>query len=478
MSIGLAAGLPLKIDSWHFKEITATKTEAIFTFRADFSLTEDLCKSVSIPDFDKLQAAIRRLDQAGQKQAALSGSQIIAELNAAGPYVVKVVNPIGEKGVYTGKVRARLNEDGSWDYDPIEASDFKFEGNRRPANETWLIEGTREANERQDIIRKQIAAFVTNADQIIAEAEEQRKNAEAEAQRQEEAFLASFSEGMEIIGHWQGKQSRGDIGMRFGGRTKMGDGYSLDGLLFDPANKSRTKPFVGKTRSKGTGESPYVIVFHVKEKYPIDEPDSLYRQVLDKTAGFLLQRSEYGAALTFNPNDGSLSGLIDQGNIFSPHISGGFNGDKIPLQFTEGYVPTPSPPEPEPTPPVPSAGKSDGFPEPEVNPATGRKYRMSREEMNYQRRAILPFYDDFREAMRRHDKPALLKALDDMKAQFPNCPTTLYSEMLIAGMQRDKAKVESLYKDLTTEYPLEDSYKELCTDSYRVSLENATKPSQ
>lgn len=492
LGLKLATEQPIKLERVAVEEISAGKIETVFTFSGKFSVTRDLYETVEVSDDQAAAAKVvsDRLATLGMIQSGEGGALLSSLRRELSTPILRIATPNGHRGEFSGKVKASLNDDGSWSFQILEVSSIALDGTSPPEGEKWLLEGSREAKEHVENLKKQIAemnAFVDAAEKKAEEArkqeevrlaeeqrkaEEERKKEEArlaeeqrkveeEAKKREEAFLAEIAPGREIVGLWQGKQSRGELGIRFGNCTKFGEGYSLDGVLFDPANRSLTKPFVGKTQGKGTSESPYEFEFSVLKSNSITESETIYRQTLDKTAGFLLQRSGYNAHLIFNPNDGSFSGLLVKGDIYSPHISGVFSYSKIPLQFSKGYAPQSSAAGTKP--PSPSSESTSA-------PTEGGKYRMSLEETTRQMAASDELYQAVNDAMRRRDRDGFHKAVAELQKRYPDSPNTLLAEMMLAATKGDKAKIRQLHSTLVNEYPLDDTFKEMVNDFYQKAL--------
>jgi len=264
--------------------------------------------------------------------------------------VYKIVTPKGKNISMSGRAQATLQNNGEWSYELLEVVGGNYPAGKEPTGQ-WALDGSKEAKENAVAVQEQVEAVVAAADKAIQEARdaqiaEQKKQAEEqeklaeEQRRQEEAkkalreeMLALCAPGSELLGRWQGARAGGDVGIRFGAQTAIGNTVAVTGVLFDPAKTQYQKPFDGKIQQTDDPNAPFALRLSIQAdrggvKYDgrWDDP-----QVKNKTVGLLLEKCDYTINLTITAK--GLFGIA--GHTFG---MGATDGD-VEFSFNKGYTP-------------------------------------------------------------------------------------------------------------------------------------------
>ena len=461
LGLQLASTQPMKLERVTIEEISGGKAESVFTFRGQFSVTEDLYEEAELPDDLSFGLTVARFSEAGQLDKGIAALHAIEELNVK---ILRVVTPKGSKGEFSGKAKAEMNHDGSWAFAVLQDDGTILKGKRPPQEMKWVIEGSKEAKELLATLKTKIDALKDLADETEKEAaeakrktEEERHRLAEEAKKREAAFLAVLAPGREISGVWQGGEASGEIGVRFGEQLKMAEGFSIQGQIFDPAEPARAKVFSGTITGEGTPGKPYVLNVRIPKSEGKKPDDAEMARTRNKTTGFLLAPSQFGMELRYNPEDGSFSGHVQRGNyIYDPNVAPGPDRGKVPLQFPNGYTP--------------KTTRTDAATSPDAASAEGTQFRMSVEEMDRQLVLSAGLYHDVTEAMRQRNLDGFHKAVEEIKKRYPDSPNALLAEMIFAGTKGDKSKIRKLHGTLLSEYPLDDGLKEIVNALYEKAL--------
>lgn len=370
LGIRLATSQPIKLERVKVEEVSSGKIEAVFLFRGKFSVTRDLYEAVDVAGDLKAAPAIQRLIESGAVQRGEGNPLFSALQKELQVPILRVATPKGQKGDFSGKAKAELNNDGSWSFQILEVEGVTLEGEIPPEGKNWLADGSTEAGEHLANLRNQIAEAYALADSTEKAVEEERKKEEArlleekrraeeervslekkaeeerirlaaESKKRETVFLAEIAPGCEIVGVWQGGEASGEIGIRFGEQMKMGDGFSIQGQLFDPSESPRAKAFSGMITGDGSPQNPYLLKVRIARIEGPNPDQEEMQRTRNKTAGFLISSSNFGLELKWNPEDGSFAGFVERrDNWLFQNVAGPKDwGVNIPVQFPKGYAP-------------------------------------------------------------------------------------------------------------------------------------------
>lgn len=259
-----ASNYPLKLESVKIEQVSEGSAASVAIFHADLSVTEDLYAPVTDTNRSRVEPTISRMQQAN---VPIGDQQALEQTIPAIVPILKVVTPQGRKITSSGKVRAMLKDDGTWEYHFLDEPSVTLEGIKAPSGK-WYSEGSPEAKAYLAEVNSKVSDFMVSADKAIQAAQDVRKKEEeqaaeaqarvdAENKRRVEAFFADCASGKVMNGFWQSTEAKGNIGIRFGENEKFADGYSFQGVLFDPNDPSHTKPFTGMAKGKGTPQDPF-----------------------------------------------------------------------------------------------------------------------------------------------------------------------------------------------------------------------------
>jgi len=138
------------------------------------------------------------------------------------------------------------------------------------------------------------------------------EKAAQEAKAREDIFLAATDTGKSYLGVWQGKAARGEVGIRFGDRVKIGNSYSISGVLFDPAKPSTEKAFSATTSGDGSDKSPFILEVKVVDGPGVVLKNSEWGGARETTLGLLHSGTRYVVPLVFSADGPFFSGEIPE----------------------------------------------------------------------------------------------------------------------------------------------------------------------
>lgn len=481
---------PLKLAWVKIEKLSSGKTEAVFKFTCEVQITENQYGSVGSDDIAPALAALKKMREANvpvpqqNEVTALYNEMMTMRLP-----VYKIVTPEGKRVSMSGKAQATLLNNGAWEYELLDVVGGNYPVGKEPTGK-WAREESKEAKENAAQVQEKVAAVVAAADKAIQEAREsqaredkfnelvRRKEAEA-AKAQEAAFLAFCDEGQVVYGSWTSETASGDIGIRWGQRSKNGDGYSIAGVFFDPDNQQYQKPFTGRITISDSPNVPYNLELKALGGKGVQISDGLWFSVIgaqgrkaaidagvfDKPPVLLLERFSYNVVLEYS-SSGELQGT-------STFDSTGVQRPKY--QFSKSYKPrkgtadTPSSFIPKPSEPSEQAIQQIGG-QSSNSSAGGGKYRMSVAELKAQLAASKPLVGEYQAAMQRMDIQAGRKYLNELVRKYPQCPITLFLQMGEAFMAKDIPQAQKIYNILMTEYPDTEGMRAAYTASYEGYL--------
>jgi len=485
LGIKLAESAPIRLGSVSVEELSGGKIEAVFSFSGDYVVTDDLYLRMPPLSLEKGKAIVKKLADRGVPFDAL----MTPELKRTGDIVdevgrvpiLKTATIKGKTGRLNGRAKAQLNNDGSWSFQILDVTGATLEGERPPSGE-WVLTGSAEEKALKDKLDSAFdqmeslgqkvlmefeakAAFETKkkaeedkriADEAKRAAENARVAAEKNAiaaKAREEVLLAAIANGKTYYGVWQGANSRGELGIRFGEGLKVGREYSLTGSLFDPENPQIAKPFSAVTSGNGTAEAPFVIEIKMTDGTGIVVPRETYGGGRETNLGLLNKSVRLTLPLEFSSTDLSFSGELKSSYKFNYQVRGPvkfiFRKDYTPNKKTGTSSAVPSGDtnvvtnvqlKPDDT--APSAN-SQGQPE--------RPKRFTQEETIKLRMETHDAFGSFLDAMRRHDAATGRKILSGMKRAHPNSPNSYQAEIYMATMEKSLPRLKAAYK----------SYKEM-----------------
>ena len=353
LAIYLAKQSPTKLAWVKTEELSSGKTQAVFKFTSELQMTENLYGPATPVDTAPATAALQKMREANvpidQQNEVIKIYNSITILS-----LFKITTPEGKKIPMSGKAQATLQNNGEWDYELLDVVGGTYLGGKEPTGK-WALEGSKEAKENAAAVQEKVGEVVAAADKAIQGAREnqiredkftalvQKKEAEA-AKAQEDAFLAFCDQGQVIYGKWVAEEGSGNIGIRWGERTKVGDGYSITGVFFDPDNQNYQKPFDGSITKSNEAGSPYELELRFVQGNGVHITDSLWNSVRGatsrqeardaglntKTVGLLLEPLRFKVILAYHPNGELLGVAKDDGPqaIYEPKF-----------QLGKSYVP-------------------------------------------------------------------------------------------------------------------------------------------
>lgn len=493
--------LGLQIATEHFVKLTGVKTTelsagqttAIFTFSANYVTVEPLYKTISSIDVDKLRKTVEKVMLSGIPEEVVGADKLKLLMDDMGnPDGIRIelaiATPAGTNGTLSGKVEARLSNDGSWAYRFLDPPSLNLVGQPPPEGK-YVIENTPEwkkyvsektANinaieQRGDELLKTFAERKKREDEdaaleaqkeleerqareakLAAEAKSAAEKTEIEAKVREDAFLAATESGQVFMGIWQGAKARGEVGLKFGERLKMQNGYSFEGVLFDPANPAYEKPFSAASSGNGTADSPYELEIRVINRGGIVSEDPYLFQ--NTTAGFLVDISSFSFPLRISEDSSTLSGTLDRSFMFKY-----FNEGPVVFQLSKDYKPKAKP------------TKDAAAASVEPSLLADKSAPVSEEEASAQVVASQAIQRSFLNAVIRRDNKSAKTILEKMKSQFPDAPTTFSNEMFIAAMDKDSKKVRAVYELYLKKFDHIPGQKELIADLYSETMAAAKR---
>jgi len=333
LSMDLAKRLPVKLAWVKIEKLSSGKTQAVFKFTSEIQFTENLYGPATPVDTAPATAALQKMKEANvpvpQQNEVIKIYNSITILP-----LFKITTPEGKRIPMSGKAQATLQNNGEWQYELLDVVGGNYEGGKEPTGK-WALEGSKEAKENAAAVQEKVGAVVAAADKAIQDAREvqireekfaalvQKKEAEA-AKAMENAFLAFCDDGQVVYGSWTSDTASGDIGIRWGQRTKDGEGYSIAGVFFDPDNQKYQKPFTGRITIPNIPNVPYKLELKAIRGKGVQINDDLWFSVIgaqgrkaaidagvfDKTPVLLLERFSYNVVLGYNPS-GELQGTSD-----------------------------------------------------------------------------------------------------------------------------------------------------------------------
>jgi len=494
--------LGLQIATEHFVKLTGVKTTelsagqttAIFTFSANYVTVEPLYKTISSIDVDKLRKTVEKVMFSGIPEEVVGADKLKLLMDDMGnPDGIRIelaiATPAGTNGTVSGKVEARLSNDGSWTYRFLDPPSLNLVGQPPPKGK-YVIENTPEwkkyvsektANinaieQRGDELLKTFAERKKREDEdaalkaqkeleerqareakLAAEAKSAAEKTEVEAKVREDAFLAATESGQVFMGIWQGAKARGEVGLKFGERLKMQNGYSFEGALFDPANPAYEKPFSAASSGNGTADSPYELEIRVINRGGIVSEDPYLFQ--NTTAGFLVDNSYFSFPLKISDDSSTLSGTLgtlDRSNSFRY-----YNEGPVVFQLSKDYKPKAKP------------TKDAAAAEPSTSEDSSTP--VSEEEINAQIFASEAIGYDFLNAMRKRDVKTAKTILKKIKSQSPNASSTMQHEMYMAAMNKEAKTLVALYELYLKRFGGIEGQKELTADFYIKAMAGARR---
>jgi len=497
--------LGLQIATEHFVKLTGVKTTelsagqttAIFTFSADYVTVEPLYKTISSIDVDKLRKTVEKVMFSGIPEEVVGADKLKLLMDDMGnPDGIRIElaisTPAGTNGTFSGKVEARLSNDGSWTYRFLDPPSLNLVGQPPPKGK-YVIENTpewkkyvsektaninaieqrgdellttfaeRKKREDEDAAlkaQKELEERQAKEAKLAAEAKSAAEKTAAEAKVKEDAFLAATESGQVFMGIWQGAKARGEVGLKFGERLKMQNGYSFEGVLFDPANPAYEKPFSAASSGNGTAQSPYELEIRVINRGGIfSEAPYLFQNT---TAGFLVANSYFSFPLKISENSSTLSGTLDSISDSLWRFKY-FNEGPVVFQLSKDYKPKAKPTKD-------AAAAS-------VQPSllADKSAPVSEEEVNAQVVASQAIQRSFLNAVERRDNKSAKTILEKMKSQFPDAPTTFSNEMFMAAMDKDSKKVRAVYELYLKKFDHIPGQKELIADLYSETMAAAKR---
>lgn len=359
LAMKFAESSPIKVQSVSVEEISGGAVESVFSFTADYTVVDNLYVEWDVPWLARLASMenIATEPFSSETIAKLAPLMSGLEKDAKIP-VLKVATKEGTRGKISGKAKATLANSG-WTFQVIEASGAEVEGDR-PKVTNFVVEGTPEYKEMLArnmglcdkmepilIAEKKLQEKTREEERIAAEKARQAKEKEdaerlaaaqaaaakavAERKAREKQLLEVIADGKSFYGVWQGKQARGNIGIRFGEAVKMGDQYSIEGVLFDPANPNLTKPFSATLSGNGDDSAPFVLAMRVANGVGYGEPD--YNRK-NQTIGFLNTSVKFDFPLSYDPEEVSFSGQLADSFMFNYQVEG-----PVMFMFKKDYKP-------------------------------------------------------------------------------------------------------------------------------------------
>ncbi len=348
-----AEKIPVKIQDVDVEETAATGDSAIFQFTATGVTTEDLYIEESLKD----PTVMSQMHQQFQ-QASLDGVSNNALLAAGGdavlktvqqsaggaPTILKMATPKGSEVKFTGKGRAVLGNT-NWEFATVELNQDPLSGTPRPAGKAFVLSGSTEhkklivahktAIENMQAVLE-LARNIDAEEGRVAQAESAESEAEAQAKLEkemaekaaneklaEEQFLAKqtaiinkLAPGTNYLANWQGADSCGTLGMVLREGTKIGTSYSMDALLTNTPERTRSKKVTLALTGKGTDKAPFVLQINGIATGYSDEGN--YRNYRNSGTGFVTEDTVFQLPLAINPETGSLSGILSADFSYGP----------------------------------------------------------------------------------------------------------------------------------------------------------------
>lgn len=528
LGLELAKAAPIKLNSVSIEELTGGKIESVFTFSGDYVVTDNLyCKGdvTMAKKVEKVDFLIEKMKPAGIPDSVVIESKFPQLIESLGEIikipVLKVATAKGTESRVTGRAKAQLNNSGNWGFQILDVTGATLAGEKAPDGQ-WIAEGSPEEKAQKakfDAVFNELDALGTRlikeneekkkieaaraeeaakkaaeeaalAEQRRAEerksrddeeksrAEQARISAEiaaeavristakaaAEAEAREAVFLGATEKGKTYYGVWQGASARGEIGIKFGERIKMGKDFSMEGVLFDPAKPQNEKTFSALTRGSGTPANPYIIEIKMVNGEGVTVADKYVQEVKNKTLGLLHSETRFEIPMAFDSTDTSLSGELENNFMFRYQIDG-----PVKVRFIKGY--TTKGGKTGNSSAIPSSssleGKSADSPQSAQNaiPSTSAKPtradKMSQDEFNALVLASQEAMEAFLEAMKENNFIMGRKVLTQMKKQYPDSPSTVQAEMHIAAIDGDKKRLMSAYAIYKEKYPVSQGVEKL-----------------
>lgn len=506
LGLKLASSQPIKLTGVKTEELSGGKTESVFTFSGDYTVTEPLYDEVEVFDMSRSQNLLATLEAAHISDDLLVSSKLkqageaLAKQKVA--RVLKVSTPERARGTLKGKAKAQLNNDGSWGFQILDVSGATLAGAKAPGGK-YVIEGTAEGKEYIEARQALIKNFEDRATQALEaqtqlnqlahdereaakeKADEERRIAdekaaaarkaheakeEAAAKVREEAFLVATAEGQVFMGRWQGEVAVGEVGVKFGGHIKMTGSHSFDGVIFDPADPSLEREFSAVSSGNGTAETPYLLELRLVKGRGVATP---WGQTGDKaretTVGLLHDGWGYVVPLTLSADNSSLTGTIADG---FPSTAG--PRGPIAVHLTKDYVPKGK--DAKKTTRVES--QEADSPVAELAPpksATDQELKTTVvpfEEMRDQTIASTEDHAEIDAAMDKKDYRTAKALLKKMQLKYPSSQRSFRDAMVIATIvDRDANQVTAIYNQAMKTIPMTPEDKSGWDSIYKTSLE-------
>jgi len=353
LKMKFAEELPVSVNKVSIQETASTDGNAVFQFEVISNVTEDLYEASPLYQIEIFQELFKRGssidDDVVQATGLLDLLHTFNQKSDLATTILEVVTPKGKKVSIQGKARATFGNDG-WGFSIIEMEELSTPGAPRSNfRGATLIKGSSEektaSKEARDFLEK-FQTLIAKAEKIHEEnirvaadkfaaemaKEEEEARLRAEAQRladekaaaerakRIEAILARVAEGKTFIATWQGLESRGNLGLRFGKGTQLPNGYSMEALLFVPSQREYSKDISAVLLGEGSEESPFIIELRV----PRHQSNVYARHHEDGSGiGFVTGDASFTLGLVVNEDDGSMTGTLQQGNY----------GPRGPVQF-------------------------------------------------------------------------------------------------------------------------------------------------
>jgi hypothetical protein len=494
LSDNISSLYPFKVNSVSLKVVNKGKKGEEFTYHADLCTTEDLYTDVTSDnsDLEKFVAYCAVVDNASltpqqrtelkQKLDGINASALVKfKANGGGNLldgidprsnipVKKVATPSGTKVSMDGKATALQDDFGKWSFSYKKQQFSSFDG-ARVGNDRWVLAGSAQDKALKqlthDILSQGLAA--EEAAVKIAEAEQQKHRAIIDAEQKQHAEEAkqrlmagieACAAGKVYKGFWQNSNSKGELGIRFDRQTDTGDGYSLEGIIFDPADIEHVKPFTGTFKGDGSGQNPFILQLVATKGegfFHVDLPNGGYcslndpfaKPFLNKTSGFLVDLSSYSIQLRFNQAKQVFVGKIES-TKFSPFVD--LCGQPIEVFFSSDYKSKSAAPVTTPLIINPSAGADiDLAAPPTASTTTGKR---TPDQVHSENAVVLKeFAEGFRAARAQKDVPKMKEIMQQVLAKYPDTATTHYWLLNIAFLEHNTEEVKKQHDILIGDFP-------------------------
>jgi len=352
LKMKFAEEMPVSVSKVSIQETASTDGNAVFQFEVSASVTDDLYAASPLYPMEKMQSFSSRLRALDDDAAQASGLlDLLHDFNGNREVtnILEIATPRGKKIQIEGKARATFGNDG-WGFSIIEMNQVNLPGSPRAVfHGTAYIKGSPEektASKKASDFYENLEKLTTKAEKIqedniriaadkfaaemAKEEEEARLKAEAqrladekaaaEKAKRTETILARVADGKTFIATWQGQESRGQLGLRFGKGTQLPNGYSMEAVLFVPSQPEYSKAISAVLLGDGSVTSPFTIELRVPRHQSIIRR---YQHRDGSGIGFIAGDASFTLGLVVNEDDGSMAGTLQRGDY----------GPRGPVQF-------------------------------------------------------------------------------------------------------------------------------------------------